>query len=663
VALQLRRAGDGRPDAELRRSLLTHCIFGVDINPMAVWLCELRLWLSVVIDLPDGTSTLVPPLPNLDRNVRVGDALSGGRFVDDCAPNIRPLPRSARALPVDVLRARYVRATGARKHSLARRLDAAERREAIDDADRRLDSFALERRALVAAARGRDLFGARRGALGAERKRLDELRSTMRSLRAQRATLARGGALPFRFSSHFADVAAEGGFSVVVGNPPWVRLHRIPAAQREGMRREFQVFREAAWKRGAEDAGAGSGFAAQVDLSSLFTERGITLLRPHGLLAFLLPIKLWRSLAGGGVRRLLSEENDLALLEDWSEAPSTFDAAVYPSLVVARRRGARGARGTSLGVSSELPFGNALGACETPDMKGAPSAGCDLPAISAQRNGARSMRVALHRRELAISWPVSPSSIPLDDSAGAPWILLPPDARTAFARVAASGPTLADSGLGRPTLGVKSGCNSAFVVRESHAVRGDVTGEDGRRGEIEPALLRPVLRGESVRRWMPVPNDERIVWTHDAAGRPLRPLPPLASRWLAPRRGDLTRRADARAGTPWWSLFRVEAAVADRPRVVWADMSRGPRACILMAGSPWVPLNSCYSIACRDNEDAAALATLFNSPLAGAWLDAVAEPARGGFRRYLGWTVARLPIPNDWARARTILAPLARRGV
>ncbi|MEO7963537.1 MAG: hypothetical protein ABIT38_06455, partial [Gemmatimonadaceae bacterium] len=91
--------------------------------------------------------------------------------------------------------------------------------------------------------------------------------------------------------------------------------------------------------------------------------------------------------------------------------------------------------------------------------------------------------------------------------------------------------------------------------------------------------------------------------------------------------------------------------------------SRGPRACILVAGSPWVPLNSCYSIACRDNEDAAALATLFNSPLAGAWLDAVAEPARGGFRRYLGWTVARLPIPNDWARARTILAPLARRGV
>ena len=52
-----------------------------------------------------------------------------------------------------------------------------------------------------------------------------------------------------------------------------------------------------------------------------------------------------------------------------------------------------------------------------------------------------------------------------------------------------------------------------------------------------------------------------------------------------------------------------------------------------------------------------------DQPSRAGWLDAVAEPARGGFRRYLGWTVARLPIPSDWARARDILAPLGRSGV
>ncbi len=37
-----------RTVSDRRRAVLTRSIFGVDINPTAVWLCELRLWLSVV---------------------------------------------------------------------------------------------------------------------------------------------------------------------------------------------------------------------------------------------------------------------------------------------------------------------------------------------------------------------------------------------------------------------------------------------------------------------------------------------------------------------------------------------------------------------------------------------------------------------------------------
>jgi hypothetical protein len=58
--------------------------------------------------------------------------------------------------------------------------------------------------------------------------------------------------------------------------------------------------------------------------------------------------------------------------------------------------------------------------------------------------------------------------------------------------------------------------------------------------------------------------------------------------------------------------------------------------------------------------DAHAFAALLNSPLARAWLDAIAEPARGGYRRYLGWTLALLPVPSDWARARIALAAIGR---
>ena len=41
-------------------------------------------------------------------------------------------------------------------------------------------------------------------------------------------------------------------------------------------------------------------------------------------------------------------------------------------------------------------------------------------------------------------------------------------------------------------------------------------------------------------------------------------------------------------------------------------------------------------------------------------LNALAEPARGGYRRYLGWTVGQFPLPRDWERARSVLATAPR---
>jgi hypothetical protein len=61
--------------------------------------------------------------------------------------------------------------------------------------------------------------------------------------------------------------------------------------------------------------------------------------------------------------------------------------------------------------------------------------------------------------------------------------------------------------------------------------------------------------------------------------------------------------------------------------------------------------------------DAHALATLLNGPLVAAWLNTIAEPARGGYRRYLGWTMSLLPVPEDWTRARELLAPLGERAM
>src|SRR5438128_2409616 len=62
---------------------------------------------------------------------------------------------------------------------------------------------------------------------------------------------------------------------------------------------------------------------------------------PRAAMALLLPAKLWGALSGGGVRALIRDKMEIVALEDMTESRSGFDAAVYPSLLVGRRRVAR----------------------------------------------------------------------------------------------------------------------------------------------------------------------------------------------------------------------------------------------------------------------------------------------------------------------------------
>lgn len=67
------RASDGEPTPEATRKALRdvigHCIYGVDLNPMAVELCKVSLWME--------TLELGKPLSFLDHHIQVGNSLIG----------------------------------------------------------------------------------------------------------------------------------------------------------------------------------------------------------------------------------------------------------------------------------------------------------------------------------------------------------------------------------------------------------------------------------------------------------------------------------------------------------------------------------------------------------------------------------------------------------
>ena len=623
LATQRRRRGEEGSIAEIRRRVLSTSIFGVDLNPMAVWLCELRLWLSIVVESDEHDPMKIVPLPNLDRHIRVGDSLAAGSFDDPGS-----VLGSRRLVS---LRTRYMRAVGPRKRTLGRELDRIERASAIDVLTRQRVRFTIARKEMLLYLRARDLFGLRHPPDQATQLRLSWLRQSTRKLRMQVVALRAGAALPFSFDAHFPDIAAAGGFDCVIGNPPWVRVHRIEVATRHKFKQDFRVYRCAPWARGAEHAGAGRGFAAQIDLSALFVERGCGLVRENGVIAYVLPSKLWRSLAGGGVRQLLLDHTAIVMIEDLSDMHSEFDAAVYPSLLVARKRD--------------------LSRPAAPTAKHSPPGVDDFITITVRTSkGDKRWRCPSTRLSI--------------DGPGSPWLLLPGAVRRSFDRVTKAGVPLRVTPFGRPQLGVKTGCNEAFVVRVD-SVDGEIAHiSSGQRvGVIERSVLRPLVRGEALAKWRISKPGEYIVWPHDDAGRPLPQMPPLARAWLAPSREALARRTDLHNARRWWSVFRTEGAAYDQPRVVWADFGLHPRAMVFADNDRFVPLNTCYIVRIPKITDAFALAAILNGPLATAWLNAIAEPARGGYRRYLGWTMAMLPVPPRWGRVRKVLTPLGERAM
>jgi hypothetical protein len=260
-------------------------------------------------------------------------------------------------------------------------------------------------------------------------------------------------------------------------------------------------------------------------------------------------------------------------------------------------------------------------------------------------------------------WRCSPHRLSIDGP-GSPWLLLPGAVRKSFDRVTRSGVPLRITPFGRPQLGVKTGCNDAYIVSVD-SVDGVVAriSTDGRRGAIERDLLRPLIRGETLSAWKLSGQSEYIVWPHCDNGASLRELPPLGREWLLPFRDALTHRSDLHDARRWWSVFRTEGAAFDQPRVIWADFGLRPRAIVVAENDRFVPLNTCYVVRIPKIRDAFALAAILNSPLAPAWLNAIAEPARGGYRRYLGWTMAMLPVPARWGRVRKVMAPLAERAM
>ncbi len=628
---------DGHPASALarferRQQIIQRNLHGVDINGAAIRLCELRLWLALVVDLEVESIADVPPLPNVDIKIRQGDAL-----VDpiDFLIQLGDLDHGALAIrwhkqmgKLSARRDRYFRAAGRNKRRAQQSMWRAEHKLAasfLAELEQQIDA---RRRELRLAAGSPNLFGKRSGLTRAQKRNAIALRRRKIEISRLLRRLHDVDELPFfSFPVHFADVSSPTtNFHIVLGNPPWVRPHHWSRLSRSRLSSRFDSLRNAGWKFGVRLAGAGRGFGAQLDLSALFLERSLELMTEDGALGFLLPAKLMRNLSAGALRRQVMSTTRVLRIEDSALATDQlFEATTYPlSLLLSQGKPGPG-HATSVRVHDR--WGDRL------DFQ--------LPQI----------RLPL-----------------MADDVESPWTLAPPEIRDVIDSMRSDSSAMGEQQGGRPCRGVFTGSNAVFLGQVTRANHSGWVGLRTAEAEIdiEAHLLRPALRGEDIAPWR-FTVSQAIIWTHDNTGRPLPSLPTAAASHIRKHERTLKARVDLRPGQPVWTIFRARPDKWTR-RVVWRDIAPAPSAVVVPSAIPFlnsesavISLNTVYQIAAASDEDAHFLAAVLNSTVARAYLKAIAERASGGYFRFLGWTVALLPFPGrSDAAARAMCIELSR---
>ena len=309
-----------------RRDFVERALYGVDLKPEAVRLCELRLWLAIVSRTDDEIAA-IPPLPNLDRNILQGNSLlSPTDFLGDNRGDVYRDWRTALRAQGDLIM-RYRGAPQKERPALSRLIRANDERLASELLAKSIDLDETELQRL--AAPQRDLFGRLRDMNLARCRELHE------RIGENRRTLDRveeGELGFFSFDVHFAHVMARGGFDVVIGNPPWVRNSRIDPSAKAMLADRYRLFRG----DGARDAAA----IHQPDLSIAFVERALSLAAPEGVVSLLLPAKVLNAAYAAPLRRYVERNVSIVALDDWSgDARRHFDADTFPlGMTVTRRQ-------------------------------------------------------------------------------------------------------------------------------------------------------------------------------------------------------------------------------------------------------------------------------------------------------------------------------------
>jgi len=259
----------------------------------------------------------------------------------------------------------------------------------------------------------------------------------------------------FDWKAAFSEVFEEGGFDIVLGNPPYVRQELLSP---------FKAHLESRY----------SSYHGVADLYTYFYELGVRLLKTGGRLSYIVTNKWMRSGYGEALRGFFADSCVFEEVLDFGHAPIFEDADVFPCIVLLRKPEA----------SPNLDDMGQKGAPEKPEPE-TPVTVCPVP------------REVLPGLNLAQYVGREGYPVPWKRFSKASWSLEPSAVDALMEKIRRVGVPLTEYLGVKPYRGVLTGLNEAFLI--DTPTRDRLVHEDPKCADI----IKPYLRGQDIKRWAP----------------------------------------------------------------------------------------------------------------------------------------------------------------
>ncbi|GAB6161044.1 hypothetical protein JCM12298_02030 [Desulfothermus naphthae] len=443
--------------------LIEKCIYGVDIQQIAVEIAKLRFFISLLVDEEIDKAKEncgVEPLPNLDFKLMQGNSLISTFAGIDFSNNKREKYKVLHFQGIEPPYKKIIKEFEDLKHQYQYEPNNKKKRELRDKINEKiieifqtkisgLDSTLkdIEERAKKIPKEQREIF------IKEEKQKLNkklgfDIEQVKKDLIAY--TEGRKQKDFFLWDVYFAEVFSQKrGFDIVIGNPPYIQLQKAV----NNKQKFADLYKNENYKT----------FERTGDIYTLFYEKGIKILNRYGLLCFITSNKWMRANYGKSLRKFLSKHTPLKLID---LGPGIFNTATVD---------------TNILLIAKKDF--------------------------SEKNHHRLKALTLAEKDKINTLTDKDFTI-LTDLNEENWIILSPQEQKIKEKIERIGTPLKDWDI-QINYGIKTGYNKAFII--DGKTKDELIRKDPKSAEI----IKPILRGRDIKRYKAEFADLWLINTHN----------------------------------------------------------------------------------------------------------------------------------------------------